>query len=212
MKLKKRKGLRTNIPVMGMDDECDPWPGMFGDMDGGGPTLIDSCPVDRQNDIGSYGIMDNMQAVYQAFTAPRTAILESVKVSLRKEGNPTSVQVKLYVGSGAFPVMIPQSTLIASTPAIPTTNVTTDPNGALYEMPFLGNPTINAGSNYCLVVERYGGGVFYAPDKVMVGCAFDFDNNGSAHYGNAGYRNFPVNSWSADDLCDMIFYLYEKPQ
>jgi hypothetical protein len=182
-----------------------------------GPALIDSCPVEGQNDIGSYGVDQSMDACYQAFTLAKPTILRSAKVSLKAVGGPFGgIVLGLYMSSGAFPNVKPSGSYLFPSFAVDVAEISTGADGGLVEFQFpTPGDTPAAPGTYCLSVEKQYGGVF-SVGKVMVGYNFDFGRKGkaaragAAHYGNGGYHQ--AGMWGVDDMADMIFYLYGDPQ
>jgi hypothetical protein len=174
-----------------------------------GPALIDSWPVENQNDVGSYGIRDAMIGPYQAFTAPRDCSVKTVKLSLKRYGNPVGdLLAAIRDGSGEFPIVVPGGRITGSRKVDVTTISpdATDTAGILYAFDFLTPVPLVGGQKYCVVLEKISdanGTTFPSPDYVMAGFSF---GGAAGHYGNAGsYQG----DWSPDDLADMIFYLYE---
>lgn len=183
-----------------------------------GPALIDSCPVEQQNDIGSYGVDQSMDACYQSFTLAKPTILRSAKVSLKAVGGPgpNGIVLGLYMSSGTFPNVKPSGNYLFPSFPVPIAEIPTAAEGGLveFQFPTLGDTPASPGT-YCLSVEKQYGGVFNV-GKVMVGYNFDFGRKGkaaragAAHYGNGGYHQYGV--WGVDDMADMIFYLYGDEQ
>lgn len=181
-----------------------------------GDGLVDSCPVEKQNDISSYALdgtraPPNMVAIYQAFTAPKDMTVHSFKVSLRKEGAPVgNLMMWLYDTTGSYPTALPIPGSGRQSKFFDVAGVTTDPNGSLCEFLFYDATPVQltAGQVYAIAVEISPSLSLPDPSKVFVGFSFDFEGaGGNAHYGNGGYYN---GTWNADDMGDMIFYLYEK--
>jgi hypothetical protein len=176
-------------------------------------VLIDSCPVELQNDIGSYGLdadaaSGGMDAIFHAFELTRDTKITSMKVSLKSVGTPlgASVVCGLYNNlSGEFPNVIPISPWLRQTTYRDMSSIS--PDGGLYEFDFLLKPSLAAGK-YAISVERSGD---FTPSgsSIKVGFAFDFDNAGSIHAGNGGFHQNGI--WQADDMADLIFYLYGVP-
>lgn len=173
------------------------------------PGLIDSFPVEQQNDIGSYGIRDSINQPYQAFTAPRDCQLKKATLSVRRVGNPIGeVLVAVRDGSGAFPNMVPGGRLTGSR-KLDVTTITTGADGALYDFDFLSPVQLRQGQNYCVVLEKFNDGTttFDSPDYLMVGFHFTYGPPPGEHYGNGGYNQ--DGAFSSDAAGDMIFYLRE---
>jgi hypothetical protein len=187
----------------------DPFAERDGPTEPTGPALIDSWPVENQNDIGSYGIRDALTSPYQAFTAPRDCSVKTVKLSLKRIGNPVGDLVAaLRDGSGEYPAVTPGGRITGSR-KLDVATVTTDPDGGLYQFDFLTPVPLVGGQKYCLVLEKVsdaGGTTFTSPDYLNVGFKFTFDAS-PEHYGNGGYHQ--DGAWGADPAADMIFYLYE---
>lgn len=175
-----------------------------------GPVVIDSCPIELQNDIGSYGLdtgAGGMDAVYQAFELTEGWKVMSLKVSLKAIGAPTGgIVCGLYIGpTGEFPNVIPVSPWLRNTMPIAMSAISQD--GGLYEFEFLIKPSLGPGK-YAVSVERQSD-FLPAGSAIKVGFNFDFDTNGAAHAGNGGFHQNGV--WGADEMADMIFYLYGEP-
>jgi hypothetical protein len=173
-----------------------------------GPVLIESWPVEGQNDIGSYGIRDALTGPYQAFTAPRNCSVKTAKLSLKRVGNPTGDLVAAFRdGVGEYPGVTPGGRIIGSK-KLDVSTVTDADDGALYEFEFLAPVALIGGQKYCLVLEKVSDGSgtsFASPDYLNVGFSFTFDAS-AQHAGNGGFNQ---GAWTADDAADMIFYLYE---
>lgn len=173
-----------------------------------GPVLIDSWPVENQNDIGSYGIRDALTGPYQAFTAPRSASLKSVKLSLKRVGNPVGeVLIGLRDASGAHPSAIPGGR-IGGSKKLDVTTISTATDGSLYQFDFLVPLGLLSGQQYAIVLEKFNDGsgtTFTSPDYILVGFDFTFDAS-PQHSGNGGYNQ---GGFAPDPMADMIFYLYE---
>jgi hypothetical protein len=177
-----------------------------------GPALIDSYPVENQNDIGSYGIRDALNQPYQAFTAPRDTSLKTVRLSLKRIGNPVGeVLVAIRDGSGAFPAVVPGGRISGSRKLDVSTISpdATDLAGVLYDFDFLSPVPLIGGQNYCVVLEKFNDGsvTFTSPDYIMVGFHFTYGPPPGEHYGNGGYNQ--DGDFASDQTGDMIFYLYE---
>jgi hypothetical protein len=176
-----------------------------------GPVLIDSWPVENQNDINSYGIRDALGGPYQAFTAPRNCQLKTVKLSLQRVGNPIGdLVVAVRDGSGEYPAVTPGGRITGSR-KLDVSTVSPDATaetGILYAFDFLTPVPLVGGQKYCIVLEKVSdatGTTFTSPDYLMVGFSFTFGAE-TQHAGNGGYNQ---GGWGADDAADMIFYLYE---
>jgi hypothetical protein len=171
-----------------------------------GPQLIQSWPVENQNDIGSYGVQASMQAAYHAFTPSEDFQITSAKVSLKNvSGFVGPVTLNIYLATGVIPDAKPIGSAIMTSSNIDSAGVTSDPNGALYEATFVmlpANRQLRAGVTYCLTVQSAS--VPAAPSALMVGFTFDFTNGAQA--GNGGYKD--ASGWGTDNACDMVFYLY----
>jgi hypothetical protein len=181
-----------------------------------GPVLIDSCPIENQNDIVSYGLYTgagSIVAIYQAFTAPKDFIPKSFKASLAKLGTVTgNLMLWLYNTTGAYPTVVPIPGSGRPSLLFDTANITDDPDGALCEFKFAEAApfVLNAGQIYAVAIENHGTLSCPSPNRVQVGFNFEFGKMGAAHYGNGGFHQ--AGSWMADDAADMIFYIYgEEP-
>jgi hypothetical protein len=170
--------------------------------------LIESWPVENQNDINSYGIQPfgTTRGGYQAFTAVTSGKAKSAKVSLRNElsNNVGNIVVSLHAMASSFPGAGPVFPPLAISDPVDVTTISTAANGALHKFTFSGANQIDliAGNNYAISVTKDDRGAFEG--EVSIG--YKFGGPASGHAGNGGYVT--VTSWGPDSLCDMIFYLY----
>lgn len=180
------------------------------------PELVESLPLSAQNDANSYGFMANMAGCYQAFVATKSAELTSCKVSLNNKGAVTGdliariCRVTGEVGTTAVP---DEMNIELQSAFVPVTSIgpCTDAAGVWHEFDFTGSHPfgIVKGGSYALCIASAQQPAFEA--AIGVGVAFDFDTGGAAHVGNGGYYNNTNWMWELDDMCDMVFELYGKP-
>lgn len=160
-----------------------------------GPTLIDSCPVEKQNDISTYGLGQNgVVAIYQAITCPYHLQLERITASLKNTGGAdVNLTTFTYATEGVFP----------NVKCVPGTgrrsrNLVLPANAeGLFDFTFILPINLAGGQNYGICVEQLS----TMPAPVFVG----FHMGGDGHYGNGGYYD---GFWRDDPNADMIFYIY----
>jgi hypothetical protein len=189
----------------------DRWLGMPGSSvipppDG---VLIASWPVANQNDTGSYGVSESNEGAFQAFVVTAPGKLHSAKMSLRQRNgaSPTNLCYSIYASTGTAPQAVPTGSPLARSAPIDASTITTDVNGALYELLFLGANQINliTGVTYCLVFEVQGTNNFVDPQRVDAGLSWRPPDYAA---GNGGSKSF--GAWAYDDFADMIFYIYSE--
>jgi hypothetical protein len=167
---------------------------------GGGPTLADSWDTSHL-DSYDYSVDGFTDVVGQVFTSTGGS-LSSVKLQLKKVGTPVvSMVARLWNTTGTPPLVKGTGSAIAASANMNSGGIST--SGALYEFTFTPFALTN-GTRY--VISLTAAGVDNV-NKISLGTNF---NNGvpPQHSGNACVRAVTGSVWTADDLEDLIFYLY----